>query len=383
MKVAYLTTCFGTQSHTFMRREIRALRALHLDLELYGVRQDTHFQAPDAVDLVGDTHYLYPLSLKTFVISNAQMLGRRPIHYFRGLLRNLWQPEFSWARKLKLCAHFMLAAPFAKQMKNNGVTHIHAQFLNVSASIAMFAAHHSGLPFSITVHSAGSYGAKDTLGLPQKLAQAQFLIMISQYNVTHYDQVAPCREKSFVIRCGMDIDHFHFVPPQTKYSAHRNFQTQPLQLLAVARFVPKKGLPYLISAVNELQKAGVSAHLTLIGSGPLEKELKAQVSYLGLQDRVSFTGALATEKVESYMSQADIVVVPSMTTDQGDMEGLPVVIMEAMACGTYVIATEHAGIPEIVIPGVTGLLCKEKDTIGLCDAIICFLNDASPSTPNA
>jgi len=253
-------------------------------------------------------------------------------------------------------------------MEAAGVTHVHAQFLNVSSSVAMYAASHARIPFSVTVHSAGSYKAADTVGLHQKLSSAQFLIMISNYNVDYYDAVAPCRDKSYVVRCGMNLEDFSFHIPTNLFSS-LSAEPPKAKLLGVGRFVAKKGFRYLIEMANVLKRRGVNFELSILGNGPLDGELRALADQLQLQDCVVFLGQRSTAEVRAAMAAADIVIVPSITTDTGDMEGLPVVIMEAMATGAAVIASAHAGIPEIVIPGETGLLTQERDPESLADAV--------------
>lgn len=370
MKIAYITNCFSTQSHTFMRREIRALRRLDVSLVLFGIHRDTETSAPDAQDLVQETTYLYPLQLSQVIRSNIQYLLRNPLHYIRGLWQSFSSPEFSLKRRAKMVYHYVVSVPMAQRMTAAGITHIHAHFLNSSASVAMYAAHHSRIPFSITVHSAGSYKAADTIGLHQKLQSAQFLIMISHFNVRDYDRVTPCRDKSFVVRCGMDLEGFSFRPLPPIH--------QPAQLLGVGRFVAKKGFRYLIEAAAELKSRHIPFILQLIGDGPLKSDLQSLTTQLDLYQHIRFLGQRNTAEVRQIMAESDVVIVPSITTDNGDMEGLPVVIMEAMAIGVPVVASNHAGIPEIVIPGQTGSLTPERDPIAIADAIEHLLRHPDP-----
>lgn len=363
MKIAYLTNCFGSQSHTFMRREIRALRNLGMPIALYGIRKDSDSQADDAQDLVAETQYLYPLSVISVVLANFSYLARSPRRYLCGLWHAWSSPEFSLKRRAKMLYHYLLAPVFARHMQACGVTHIHAHFMNVSASIAMFAGHHSGIPFSVTVHSAGTYKTPHILGVDQKLRAAQFLIMISENNINYFDPIVPCRDKSYVVRCGMDLSNFTLKTPEQQ-APHT-----PPKILAVGRFVEKKGFIYLIEAMHLLQQSGFAAQLTLIGGGPLESELKKRVADLGIGDRVDFAGPKSIAEVHQTMGNSDLVVVPSVTSRSGEQEGLPVVIMEAMATGVPVIASEHSGIPEIVQPGVTGILTPEKSPEAIAQAI--------------
>ncbi len=373
MKIAYLTNCFGTQSHTFIRREIRALRATGLNMLLYGIRRDTGNIAPDAADLVAETHYLYPLSAARVISCNLRLFLHAPIHYLRGLFSALKGQEFSIRRRLKMVYHYLASATFADHLIENGITHIHAHFLNVSASVAMYAAYHTRLPYSITVHSAGTFKTPDTLGVHQKLRNAQFLLMISAYNVDYFDAIQPCRAKSHVVRCGMDLDSFQYRPSDT-WAPH-----QPARILAVGRFVEKKGFIHLIEAAAHLRERGCNFCLEMIGDGPLAAELKARCVQLKLTDVVQFSGQQSTDYVKQAMTECDIVVVPSVTSQTGEMEGLPVVIMEAMATGVPVVASAHSGIPEILQDGITGHLTPEKNPIAIARAIEILLSEPNPA----
>ncbi len=369
MKVGYLTNCFGTQSHTFIRNEINGLQDLGVDIRLYGIRRDDTI-APDATHFVEQTKYLYPLQLLTTLGSTFHYLLKSPGHFLSGLGSALCSKEFGLKRRFKMLYHYILSTRIAREMQRDGITLIHSHFMNVSTSIAMYAAHHSKIPFSVTVHSAGTYRTPHILGMHQKLRQAQFLIMISHYNINYCDAIEPCRQKSHVIRCGMDLNMFHFKPRPS---------VRPIpKILGVGRFVQKKGFIYLIEAAAILRDQGKEFQLTIVGDGPLAPQLKKRVTDLGLEQMIEFTGQRDSEYVRDTMQQSDIVVVPSVTSDSGEKEGLPVVIMEAMATGIPVIATDHSAIGEVVQAGITGHLIREKDTKGIADAVeqIC-LNDNS------
>lgn len=363
MKVAYLTNCFGSQSHTFIRREVRALRQLGLDVSLYGVRRDAASCATDAQDLVRETSYLYPLSALSVLKHNARFFKSSPAHYAHGALRALLSEEFSLKRRAKMLYHYVVSAEHASRLIADGATHIHAHFMNVSASIAMYAAWHSKIPYSITVHSAGTYKTPHILGVAQKLADAQFLVMISHYNIDYFDAITPCRRKCHVVRCGMDLRDFPLRPPR------KRDETAPARLLGVGRFVEKKGFIYLVEAAKLLQQRGVSFELTIIGDGPLLEEVRQRSRELGVDKQVHLVGRQGSEEVRRAMSQADAVIVPSVTSQSGEKEGLPVVIMEAMATGLPVVASDHSGIPEIVRPHETGILTPERDAEAIARGI--------------
>lgn len=372
MKVAYLTTCFGTQSHTFIRREIWALRARDVKIGLYGIRRENSAIASDAQPLVDETIYVYPLKPLDVIRANLKYLLRSPLRYLKGALNALSSKEFSIQRRAKMLYHYCISAPIAERMSEDGITQIHAHFMNVSTSIAMYASYHSTIPFSVTVHSAGTYKTPHMLGVDQKLQSAQFLMMISHNNVEYFDAISPCRDKSHVVRCGMNLNDFTFRDAEKVHSQVR------ARLLGVGRFVEKKGFKYLIDAAHLLHKSGVEFTLTLIGDGPLAEPLKQLAKEHQLGDRVLFAGQKSTAEVRAAMLESDVVIVPSVTSATGEKEGLPVVIMEAMATGVPVIASEHSGIPEIVQPGKTGILTPEKDARAIAQAITQVVQQPSP-----
>lgn len=367
MKIAYLTNCFGIQSHTFIRREIRELMQLGLDVELFGIRAEASDKlSQDEKALVERTTYLYPLKPLYILWLNLVWSVRSPRRYWRTLLIALTNNERKPARRIKLVYHFFVAVYLARAMKKSGVSHIHVHFMNVSASVGMYASLLTGIPYSVTVHSAGTRDAPHIIGIPMKLKYAQFLIMISQYNIEYFDAIYPCREKSTVVRCGMDLDQF---PVRPAGAVPAPTEGAVLSVVAVGRFVEKKGFHYLLEALAQLQQGGEPVHLEILGSGPLENELKKQVRDLALQDSVHFFGPASTGEVREKMLASHVVVVPSVTGSSGEMEGIPVVLMEAMALGVPVVSTRHSGIPELVRDGETGLLVEERDAQALALAL--------------
>lgn len=356
MKIAYITNCFGTQSHTFIRREIQQLEHAGAKIALFGIRKD-----PKGIgEIQKRTTYLYPISALSLLKSNIKYFSKSPAHYIKGLVAAIISPELSLPRRAKMAYHYLAATKTADHITSANITHIHAHFMNVSASIAMYASHHSGIPYSITVHSAGTFGTPHILGIPQKIKQAQHLVMISNYNIRYFDNISPCIHKSTVIRCGLDISKFEFSPKRID-------KQQTIKLLAVGRFVEKKGFTHLIEAMQLALTEGMQLELNIAGDGPLKEKLQAQAANLG--SAVKFLGQQPSIEVRKLMLASDIVVIPSVTSESGEMEGLPVVIMEAMATGRLVISTIHSGIPEIVIDKKTGYLAEEKSPQQLVDAI--------------
>lgn len=360
MKLAYITTCFGTPSHTFIRRELRELARRGYDVELLGIRRDTA-AASDAADLVERTSYLYPIRWPATLGLSLRFLFKVPGVYLSCLADALGSAEDTFKNRLKLVYHLIVCAPHAQRLIDRGISHLHAHFMHVPTSIAMFSARLAGIPFSVTVHSAGERGLPELAGLSVKLKRADHLIMISHYNIDYYGAVQPVADKSSVIRCGMEIDHYQPRPFVDTVST-------PMRLLAVGRFVEKKGFAYLIDAAKILRDAGFPFKLEIIGSGPMLGDLIERVRAAALGDVVALPGHTPSEAVREKMLAADLVVVPSVTSVSGEMEGIPVVIMEAMASGVPVLATAHSGIPELVNDD-TGCLVPERDAAALAEVI--------------
>ncbi len=175
----------------------------------------------------------------------------------------------------------------------------------------------------------------------------------------------------------MDVHHMGVDTARYVYRARRRDKSQPLQLLVVGRMVEKKGVADALHAVAGLIEAGHDARLTIIGDGPLRERLEQTRDALGLGERVAFLGWRKQDYIARAMREADILLAPSVTTESGDQEGIPVTIMEAMACGMIVLSTWHSGIPELVEHGKTGLLVKERDREGITRTLI-DLAEASP-----
>ncbi len=374
MKIAYLTNCFGIQSHTFIRREIAELNSLGIAVELFGIRRETSEKlTADERELVQPTRYLYPVNLLRLVGLHLCMAVATPQRYWPTLWIALTNSERKISRRLKLIYHFLIAPALAQQIKASGVSHIHAHFLNVSSTMAMYASLLTGIPYSVTVHSAGTRNAAHIIGISMKLRHAQFLIMISRYNIDYFDAIYPCRDKSTVIRCGMDLAAYPFREPAC-YLEQEAARAAP-SVMAVGRMVEKKGFLYLLEAAHQLRQREVDFIVNILGTGPMEETLKAKVADLDIQNQINFFGPASTAEVRESMLAASVVVVPSVTSASGEMEGIPVVLMEAMALGVPVVATRHSGIPELVRNGDTGVVVEEKDSAGLALALQAFLEN--------
>lgn len=368
MKIAYITNCFGIQSHTFIRREIEQLNKLDVEVELLGIRAEiSDSLSRQERALVANTHYLYPLKLLQCVYLNLYWALLRPQAYWPTLWKAVTNGESRPLPHIKLLYHFFVAPYHAHYIATHGVEHIHAHFLNVSATIAMYASLLTAVPYSITVHSAGTRQAPHIIGIPMKLRYAQFLVMISHYNIEYFDAIFPCKHKSIVVRCGMDLHQYPYKPKTQTIDLPES--SPAINVLAVGRMVEKKGFQTLLEATKILVHRGRRVSLEILGAGPLCGQLQEFVNGNDLAHSVQFPGQASSEQVRAKMLAADMVAVPSVTSRSGEMEGIPVVLMEAMALGVPVVSTSHSGIPELVRNGETGMVVEEKNATALADAL--------------
>jgi glycosyltransferase involved in cell wall biosynthesis len=249
-------------------------------------------------------------------------------------------------------------------MQAEGVTHIHCHFANHPAVAGLIVYRLTEIPFSFTAH--GSDLHKDRRMLRRKVAEAAFVATISHDNRRLI--VAECgeelAEKVHVLRAGVDT-HL-FAPVTLKPAGQRR---DALRIVCVGTLHEVKGQPHLIEACRVLAGQGIDVRCRLIGGGPDEKALRAQVEAAGLTESVVVAGPRTRQQVVEELWRADALVAPSVPTRAGRREGIPVVLMEAMSTGLPVVASAISGIPELVEDEVSGLLVPPRDAAAIARAL--------------
>lgn len=371
--IAYITTSLGSLSHTFIRREVIELRKLGMDISLFGIRPETAKELSNEERLLAsETDFLYPLRILEIIFANCYFVFKKPGNYFKTFLKAFFNEERSIIQHSKVIYHFLVSSYLACRILNKNTIHIHAHFLNVPATIAMYCAGLMGISFSITVHSAGITPIKGMIGLRQKLREAKFICAVSEFNKEHIStNIYSCREKTYVVRCGIDVDSYEY-KSEAYPTRHDVWKSA---LVSVGRFVEVKGFIYLIEAARLLKKANIGFSLNMIGEGPLKRDAEKLTKSYTLERAVTFRGALPHGEVKKIMKDSNIFIVSSIETTSGNKEGIPVVIMEAMASGIFVIATRHSGIPEIVRDKNTGMLVPERNPFAIAEAVKLALKD--------
>ncbi len=364
IKIAYLAPEIPALSATFVYNEILELGKLGVEVKAFSVHRPAHIASESSLtELKKAVFHLYEISKGQVVLDNFNMLFRNPIGYLKAatrLIGDIFRQGVITRSALGLGYRFLYAATLAKQLKQADVQHLHVHFAHIPTDIAMYAAPMAGIGFSVQAH-ANDLFERGWL-LKQKVSRSVFFATISEFNQRFLDDLQADSNKIKIVRCGVDQK---WQPPAKSLNKNEVFT-----IGTVGRLVEKKGIDTLINAISKLVKDGRKVRLQIAGNGPLETELKQQAASLGLSDdRLQFLGALSHDKVADFISGLDVFVLPCKKDKQGDMDGIPVVLMEAMLCGVPVISTELSGIPELVINNLTGLTVPPDNEIELAEAI--------------
>ena len=365
-RTAYILLWFPKPSETFIFREVVNLRKAGLPLKIFTLYSKwTHGLSGEMRDASADVDRLglrYLGHALPDVLYWWKRDRTRTTELFRKVLWRRWRGvektgESIWA---SLCA-FRLARRFEEEQ----IEHIHAPWACGPATAAWAASLLTGIPFSFTCRAWDIYPPDSALR--DKLRDAAFVRSETQANIQHLAAI-----------CEADTTKIHLTYNGVPLSRHTEAPVAmkpPYQLLAMGRFIGKKGYDFLLHACKQLADSGMDFHLTLAGDGPCASRLKRLVRDLGLGGRVSFPGFVSYDAVSDLFRAADIFIMPSVVHASGDRDGIPTVIMESLMHRVPVIATNVSGIPELIEDGITGLLISEKDPAAIASAVTRLAND--------
>lgn len=358
MRIAYLTSQYPAASHTFIRREVKALRRAGIDIATFSVRGPAadELRSEDDRAAHAETGYILPARPSAVIAAHVWALSRAPRRYVAALRLALRHRVPGGRALLWALFHFVEAMLLARMLRGAGVERLHNHFANSGANIGLIAATYLGLRWSLTLHGISETDYPAGVLLPEKLAAADFAACVSWFGRAQAMRItAPALwDRLILVRCGID---------PAALPTRRRAAGGPPRIICVGRLSPEKGQPGLLEAFARLKGEGLAAELVLVGDGPEQSALVARTAALGLGACVDFRGRLPETETLAAIADADLLVLPSF------MEGLPVVLMEAMALGVPVIAAQVAGIPELVQDGRTGLLFPPSDWDALADAI--------------
>lgn len=363
--VGYIVSRFPKITETFILREILALEEDGFAVELFPlvlVREERIH--PEALRLKDAAHWTGLLAGSVWA-AQAYWLVRKPGTYLKlwgeVLAGNLRSPKFL----IRSLVALPRAAWMARRARKLGCRHLHAHFATHAALAAYAASRLAGIPYSFTAHAHDIYVERPMLD--RKIRGSRFVVAISEFNRRYlrdlFGDEASARTR--VIRCGVDTEQY--VP--TKPRGHGAGAAAEARMACIASLEEYKGHAYLVEACALLARQGIPFRCDLVGGGRLEGRLKAKVAAAGLADRIRFHGRLPQAEVRKILAASDLLVLPSIVTGAGKMEGLPVVLMEALALEIPVVSTDISGIPELVRDGETGVLVPQKDPAALADGI--------------
>ena len=356
MRIAYLINQYPKVSHSFIRREILALERQGFDITRISIRGWDE-DLVDEADVAERRKTRYVLQSGWLAIGLAVLINAisRPILFAHALslaVRMGWRAERPLPYHLVYLAEACL---ISRWLVDTGVSQVHAHFGTNSAEVAMLVQTLGGPPFSFTAHGPEEFDKAALIGLGEKIRRATFVVAVSSFGRSQlFRHVEHCQwEKIHVVHCGLEPAFFEGDP---SYPSTRN-------LICVGRFTEQKGQLFLIDAARHLDAAGVDFTLTLVSDGELRGEIEALIERYGLGSRIEITGWISSEEVRQRLLDARALVLPSFA------EGLPVVIMEAMALRRPVISTFVAGIPELVHDQIHGWLVPAGDVDALVRAM--------------
>jgi len=342
LKIAYFVNQYPKVSHTFIRREILALERRGFDIQRIALRGWSEIlHDPTDRQEQGKTRYLLRQAAWGLVIPSLCMLLWSPLRLLRALrlaVRISWQSDRRLIRHIVRVAEACRLVPWLRKSR---AMRLHAHFGTNSAEVAMYGHCLGGPPFSFTVHGPEEFEAP--MSLDRKVREASFVSAISCYCVAQLYMRCRTTEwpKIKIVRCGLESSFFQ---------AAASEPAQSRRLICVGRLCEAKGQLLLIDAAARLRADGITFELVLAGDGPHRSEIEGAIARHGLNDAVRITGWISSNAVRDEILSARALVLPSFS------EGLPVVIMEALALRKPVLSTFVAGIPELVQPGENGWL---------------------------
>jgi glycosyltransferase involved in cell wall biosynthesis len=365
--IAYIMKRYPRLSETFILNEIKVMEDLGAGLELFSLLPP---EPPPHHPLVGEIraklHHL-PLAAGAKALTLAAAHGRclraHPLRYGKALARALLASAQS-RRPIGVWKQFVRAGFVAYHCRKQGVGLIHAHFANAPAAVAAFASVISGIPYSFTTHAKDLYLTPKRV-LRRRVRDARFISTCTSYNVDYLKGFLPsdAHDKVHLVYHGIDLNRFAMRAPARPRSGG-----VPL-ILSVGRLVPKKGFSDLIAACALLREQGIGFYCAIVGEGPLRAELGADIARRGLEHHVRLMGAMTHGDLAKFYHEADIFALAPQIIENGDRDGIPNVIVEAMASGVPVVSTAVSGIPEVVRNNLTGLLVPSESPALLAEAL--------------
>lgn len=356
LRVAYFTNQYPAVSHTFIRREIRALEALGVSVVRFALRPGADLIDDEDKAEAKDTRFILKAGVVELLRCCISTLLQHPTAIISAILLAYHLGRRSKSGIFRHLAYVVEAVVLANWCGRESIHHIHAHFGTNSAAIAMLATRICGIPFSFTAHGPDEFEMAPLLSIDQKLAHARFAVCVSYFGRSQLMRWSPpdLWPKIAVVHCGVDRSFFNgsVVPPPINP-----------RLVCIGRLDERKAQIVLVAAARRLFDEGTPFEIVLVGDGKMRPNIEEAIRQAGLQEKITIAGWASGQQVKAEIEASRALVLPSFS------ENMPVVIMEAMALGRPVISTYVAGIPELVEPEKTGWLVPASDEIALTNAM--------------
>ncbi len=363
MRLAYLVSQYPAINHTYILREICALRAIGFDIDVISVRPPDRLPEElnaEELDELRETYTVLTAGAGAILAAHVLTLLRRPLAYLAGLSEALRLSGGDPRKAIANITYFGEAVVIGHRLLRLGLRHLHCHY---ASTVALFVARIFPVTYSITIHGPAEFDDVRGSYLADKVARARFVCAISFYGRSQLMKASQPRYWDKLEVNSLGVDCTRFLP-----SRHRQDQS-PFEVLCVATLTPSKGLPLLITAVESLVRQGRSIHLRLVGDGPDRQDLESAIARSGLEGHVTLEGKCNQDRVLAFYGETDLFVLASFA------EGIPVVLMEAMATELPCIATWITGIPELIRHGIDGWLVPPADEEQLADTIAKLMDD--------
>lgn len=350
MKVGYILGTFPSVSETFILREILALRQRGIDVTVFSLRKHIGIVHAEAAPMVGNVLYRRSFFSPLMLLSQLIVFARMPLRYL-GALRHY-------------PLHRVAAgADFYRRAKAIGIDHTHAHFAYGTADVGSVMALFLDSDFSLSLHAKDIF-TQPSSDLERRLAPAAFATVCTEYARSYLEESVPSMSaKIHLVRHGLFLDKFEPHPT-----------TQPI-IVGVGRLEEKKGFRYLIAACKIMAEEGAVFQCMIVGDGDQKTMLVQEAAQQGIGNRIQLTGELSQDDVVDLLRKASLFVLPCVVTPDGDRDGIPNAILEAMAMGLPVISSRTSAVPEAVVDGETGYLTNQGDHVALAKRIREVLGD--------
>lgn len=382
-QVGYILRSYPRLSQTFIVNEMAVLEQLGVNIQIFAITNPHESIVQSQVnDIQAQVYYLESAQKQSpaaILTEHLQLALTSPWRYFKTLGYVIQHREFDTgytasSRYQCFLQAVHLAQRIKRQRKHNkeAINHLHAHFAHDPTLIALLVHKLIGIPYSFTAHARDLYQIHKS-ALIERIEQATTVVTCCENNVNYINKIVPksLGEKVKLVYHGVNLQEF-----QPREASHKERSSEEAHLiLSVGRLVEKKGFPDLLHACHHLKGAGYHFRCIIYGSGPLHQELLTTIEELGLEDSVVLAGQCSQLELQAILGQADVFALTPFVTENGDRDGVPNVLVEAMACGLPVVSTAVAGIPELIIHNHNGLLAQPRDVKGIAEALATILDD--------